>query len=266
MAKIDAAILDIRRLDQLSYLDSPVHRLDPRAKLLTTLVFLVAVVSFDRYQVSALLPFLLFPVSLAALGNLPFGYLLRKLILVAPFAFFVALPNPWMDRAPLVHLGPVVVSGGWVSFTSILFRFALTVGAALVLIATTSFSGVCAALERVGVPRALAVQLLFLHRYLFVLTEEAGRLTRARRLRSFGRRGMGIRVYANLVGHLLLRTLARAQRIHLAMLARGFDGSIHLRRPLRIRWADAAFTLGWSAAFVLLRLYNVPRALGALVT
>jgi len=257
---------DLGRLDRLAYQDSPIHRLDPRAKLLTTLVFLVCVVSFGKYQVSALLPFFVFPVVLATRGGLPLGYLGRRVLAVAPFAFFVGVFNPLLDRAPLFSLGPFEVSGGWVSFASILLRFTLTVGAAFILIATTSFHGVCLALARLGAPRVMANQLLFLYRYLFVLGEEAMRLLRARALRSFDGRGMGLRVYGNILGHLLLRSLARAQRIHLAMLCRGFDGEIRLMRTLKLGGREVAFTAGWSAAFVALRLYNVPQLVGGLVT
>jgi cobalt/nickel transport system permease protein len=264
MSHIDASFLDVGGLDRLAYQDTPIHRLDPRAKLVVTLVYLVAVVSFDKYEVSALLPFLLFPVVLAARGNLPVGFLLKKLLLAAPFAFFVAAANPLLDREPLLRLGPLVVSGGWVSFVSILLRFALTIGAALVLIATTSFYGVCLGLQRLGVPQVMAVQLLLLYRYLFVLIDEVGRLVRARALRSFGNRGMGLQVYAAMVGHLLLRTLDRARRIHLAMVSRGFHGEICPIRQLRVGAPEIAFTLGWSAVFLVLRFVNLPRIIGAL--
>ena len=266
MAKIESAFFDIGALDTLAGRDTPVHRLDPRAKLLTTLVFVVAVASFGKYEISALLPFFLYPVSLIALGDLPAGYLAKKLLLVAPFAFFIGVFNPLLDREILVALGPIEISGGWISFASILLRFVLTVGAALILIATTSFPGVCMALERLGAPKVFAVQLLLLHRYLFVLVDEGVRLVRARALRSFGKRGMGMTVFGHLAGQLLLRTLERARRIHLAMLCRGFDGDIRMLRPSRIGPPEIVFTLGWSAAFILMRFYNLPRFLGGLLT
>jgi cobalt/nickel transport system permease protein len=258
----DAGLFDLGRLDRLATQESPIHSLDPRAKLVTTLVFLVCVVSFGKYEVSALLPFFVFPVVLATLGGLPLGYLARRVLTVAPFAFFVGIFNPFLDRQPLFFQGPNAVSGGWVSFASILVRFTLTVGAAFTLIATTSFHGVCLALARLGTPRVMANQLLFLYRYLFVLGDEAVRLVRARALRSFGGRGMGMRIYGHILGHLLLRSLARAQRVHLAMCCRGFDGEIHLSRRLKLGRREAAFTLGWSAVFVALRLYNVPQLVG----
>ena len=59
--------------------DTAIHRLDPRAKVLATLVFVVTVVSFGKYEVTALVPFLLFPVAMVALGNLPVSYIIKKL-------------------------------------------------------------------------------------------------------------------------------------------------------------------------------------------
>ncbi|PLX92093.1 MAG: cobalt ECF transporter T component CbiQ [Desulfuromonas sp.] len=266
MAKLESAFFDIGTLDALAGDDTPLHRLDPRAKLVTTLVFVLMVVSFDRYALSALIPFALFPILLIARGRLPAGFLLRKLLLAAPFAFFVGIFNPFLDREIMLHLGAWGISGGWVSFASILLRFALTVLAALILIATTSFSGVCMALERLGAPRAFALQLLFLYRYLFVLVDEATRLVRARALRSFRGRGLGMQTFGHLIGQLLLRTLARARRIHLAMLCRGFDGEIRMLRSSRIAMAELFFVAGWSGYFLLCRFINLPQLFGTLLT
>lgn len=266
MSSIETGLYELGRLDQLAYLDTPVHRLDPRAKVLTTLVFLVCVVSFGKYDVLPLLPFALFPVALAAEAGLPAGLLLKRLAAVAPFALLVGMFNPLLDREVLVRFGELGVGGGWVSYLSIVLRFLLTTSAALVLIGTTGMTGVCAATERLGSPGAFSTQLLLVHRYIFVLVEEAMRMARARRLRSFDGRGMGLAVYGQMLGHLLLRTYARASRLYSAMLCRGFDGHVRTMRRLRFSARDAAFTLGWSAAFALFRLVDVPTLLGRLVT
>jgi cobalt/nickel transport system permease protein len=265
MGTIENSLLNIGYLETLSYRATPIHRLDPRVKLLTTMVFIVAVVSFPKYALAGLMPFMLYPVVLIALGEVPVGYLGKKILLAAPFAFFIGIFNPLLDRQVMVHLGPLAISGGWVSFASILLRFVLTVSAALLLVAVTGFYQVCAALERLGMPRAFALQLLFLYRYLFVLGDEAARMVRARALRSFDGRGLGFRTYSSMLAHLLLRTLDRAQRLHLAMLSRGFDGEIRLLRPMRLRGRDVGFFLGWTGFFVWFRLYNVPQAVGAWV-
>jgi cobalt/nickel transport system permease protein len=266
MAKIESSILDFSYLDTLSYQSTFIHRLDPRVKLLTTLFFIVCVISFNKYELSGPIAFVIYPVVMVTLGNLPIAYLLKKVLLAAPFAFFIGIFNPLLDRAIMVHLGPIGISGGWVSFISIMIRFVLTVSAALVLIAGTGFNSICMALERMGAPSSFVIQLLFLYRYVFVLTDEAGRLTRARSLRAFGGRGMGFRVFSHMIGQLLLRTLDRAQRIHLAMRCRGFDGELRVVRPLKICGRDVLFLMVWSFLFLVMRIHDIPQWIGHTVT
>jgi len=266
MLAIDGSLLDFKRLDLLAMGESAVHRLDPRAKVLTTLVYILCVVSFGRYELAAMLPFLLYPVALLALADLPAGYIGRKVLVVLPFAVLVGLFNPLFDRQVVMQIGSLDVWGGWVSCASIVVRALLTAGAAIVLVAVTGFPAICEALEHLGMPRVFAVQLLFLHRYIFVLTDEGGRVARARQLRSCGRKGQGLRQFGPLIGHLLLRTWERAERIHMAMLARGFSGEIHTRRQGRFGGREFAFLLGWSALFIVLRLVNLPQLLGLLLT
>jgi cobalt/nickel transport system permease protein len=266
MTKIGSHFFDIGYMDTLASGDSPLHRLDPRAKLITTLAFIVTVVSFDKYALSALIPFFIFPIVQISVGGLPPGYLLRKILLVSPFAVLIGIFNPLMDREILFQIGSINVSGGWLSFFSILTRFLLTVTAALILIATTGFNAVCMALARLGVPRPFVVQLMFLYRYLFVLTDEAARMVRAISLRSFNSSGMGFKTFVSMMGHLLLRTMDRAQRIHMAMLCRGFDGHIRIIRSMEIGCKEIVFAISWSVLFVILRFYNMPKMLGVLVT
>ena len=264
MSRIDAALRDLRSLDALAARDTPLTRLDARAKVITTLAFIVVVVSFDRYAVAALLPLAAYPVLLAVLGEVPAAPLVRKLLLAAPFAVLVGMFNPLLDRTPMLAFGETTVAAGWVSFASILLRFALTVGAALVLVAGTGMHTLCAALGRLGVPQVLTAQLLFLFRYAFVLGAEAARMATARELRSGGRT-LALSAYGPLAGHLLLRSFERARRVHLAMVARGFDGELRSLRTLRWSPRDTAFVLGWCAFFLLVRAADLPQALGRLL-
>jgi cobalt/nickel transport system permease protein len=257
--------IELGRMDEFGRLDTPAHRIDARAKAVTTLAFIVCVMSFRRYEVSALTPFFLYPLVLISLGRIPLAYLAKKILVAAPFAIAIGVFNPFLDRLPLAAIGPIAISGGWLSFTSILLRFTLTVGAALALVACTGMHRLCAGLERMGLPRVFAVQLLFLYRYLFVVADDAGRMMRSIALRVGRPRSLGARVYGSLVGHLLLRSMARAERVHRAMLARGFDGEIRVLRPSRWRSADLAFVCGWTAFFVVARIWNLAAGLGALL-
>ncbi|MFA6147793.1 MAG: cobalt ECF transporter T component CbiQ [bacterium] len=261
----EAAYSGIGRLDRLSYGNTVVHRLDPRAKVVATMAFAVVVVSFPRYEVLSLLPFFLFPVLIGALADIPAGFIARKVVAVSPFAIFIGMFNPLFDPATVAIAPGVSISAGWFSFASILVKFALTISAALLLIATTSFPGICRGLRRLGLPALFVSQLLFLYRYLFVLLEEAMRVVRARDMRSFGNRGAGVRVFVRIVGTLFLRTVERAERIYGAMLARGFRGELPSMRREALRPADAVFVLATGCFIALCRVIPVPQAIGRLL-
>jgi cobalt/nickel transport system permease protein len=267
MLAIEGKFFDFKRLDQLATVETSMHRLDPRAKVMVTIAYLMCVVSFGRYEISAILPFLAFPVVMAAIGGLPADYILRKILLVIPFALLIGIFNPLFDRQVILHFGALDVWGGWVSCISILLRALLTASTAMILVALTGFPSICEALEKLGMPSVFATQLLFLYRYIFVLTDEGVRTVRASQLRSFGRRGSGIRQFVSLAGHLLLRTWERAERIHMAMLARGFTGEFRtMRGQGRFGRREITFMAGWTSFFILCRVVNVPQMLGALFT
>lgn len=266
MPSIKGTLFEFRRLEQLAAGDTALHRLDPRAKALTAFIFIVTVISFDRHELTALFPFFLFPAVLIGLGDLPAVYLMKKVALLCPFALSAALFAPLLDRADLVQLGPYGVSGGWISCVSIVVRAVLTIGASFVLLALTGFPAITAALEKFGMPAVFTTQLLFVYRYIFVLTDEGGRVHRARDVRSLGKKGLDLRTYGSLLGYLLLRTWRRAERVHGAMVARGFTGAFPTQKRSRFGPAEAFFVLGWSLFFLIFRIHNGAELLGSLVT
>lgn len=259
---LESSYLDIGRLDRLSYQDTFVHRLDPRIKVVATILFLVTVVSFPKYEVVALIPFFLFPVLLMTIGEIPVRFILGKVLLVSPFALMIGIFNPLLDTNIIAVVFGIPISAGFVSFLSILLKFVLTVSAALLLIASTSFPGVCYAFRRMGFPAIFVTQLMFLYRYIFVLTGEALRMIRAREMRSFGKRGMEIRVFARLVGALLFRTIDRAERVYRAMLSRGFQGDIPTLKKHHISAVDVECLIATVAFLGIFRFFRVSEEIG----
>jgi len=265
MCDRDAVLREIASLQDAAARDTPLGRLDPRAKILTVLGFAVVVVSFDRYAVTALLPLALFPLGLAAAGCIPLGVILRKVLIASPFALMVGLFNPWFDTQSVALAGGLHIGAGWLSLASIVIRFVLTVSATLLLVAGTGVVPLCHGLRALGVPPALTQQLLLLQRYTLVLTGEATRMQLAHALRGGALRGLPLAQWASLLGHLLLRALQRAQRVHQAMLSRGFAGALPVANSYGWHSCDTLFLLGCSAYFVLVRSVHLPQALGAVL-
>ena len=121
-------------------------------------------------------------------------------------------------------------------------------------------------MEQLGLPRLFAVQVLFLYRYLFVITDTAIKMIRGVSVRTGGNRTLRLRVYAPLIGHLLLRSMDRADRVYRAMVARGFDGRIRVPPRPAPGLADWAFAGGCLAFFAAARVWNLAHLTGLLLT
>lgn len=265
MLKIEAKWLDLRYLDELATRNTVIHRRNPGVKLFVTIVFIITVTSFSKYEISGLLPFFLFPFLSISLAKLPQALIFRRLLIVAPFILFIGIFNPFFDHTPIVKIHSIVITGGWISFFSITLRLLLTVTAALVLIATTGIDAIGWALQRMGVPKIVVVQLLFMYRYLHVLAEEFIRCVTAYSLRSFHGTGIRPRAWGSLLGQLLIRSVDRAGRIYRSMLCRGFDGEVRRLRTHTLAAADGMYVVFWLLFFLIARLWNIPGFLGTLL-
>ncbi len=265
MSNLTSAWDSIKLFDELAGRRSVIHRIHPVMKLLTTLAYLVCVVSFGKYEVIQLLPLVIYPMVLIILADLPAKELLKRLLIAAPFALGVGIFNPIFDRTPLLTFGGFSISRGWLSFSSIMIRYVMTVTAALILIATSGINGVGMALSKLKLPQIFVTQLLSLYRYLNVLIEETLRTMRAYTLRSGREQGICFRAWGSLVGQLLLRTIDRAGRIYQAMCCRGFNGKVELSQNLPLRLADCFYFLGWSLFFLSVRCFNIPYLLGRIL-
>jgi cobalt/nickel transport system permease protein len=263
MSKLEGSIIHVRWLDDLARQDSPVHRLHPLPKLLTTLAYVVAVVSFGRYAVVELLPFVLYPWLMIVLADIPARPLLRRVVLVEPLIIGIGALNPLFDRG-IVSLGGWTVAGGWLTFASILLKSSLTVTACLLLIATTGIDRLGAALRTLRIPRLFVLQLLLTYRYLAVLGEEAERMYRAYALRAPSRKGLEPSAWGSFIGQLVLRTFDRAQRVYQAMTLRGFDGEYPVGAARPAERAAWFFLPGWLLFFLGCRLFNIPALIGHL--
>ena len=102
MSTIGTALRDFASLETLATQPTVLSALDARAKILATLAFILTVVSFDRYAVAALLPLAVFPMLLAALGNIPWRTIGRSVLLASPFAVMMGVFNPLFDQQVIV--------------------------------------------------------------------------------------------------------------------------------------------------------------------
>ncbi len=230
--------------DQYHFSPSRIHKLDPRVKVIVTVAFILS---------NALLPdgsWAAFALAWLVLliandqSQLGLGFTLKRSFVALPFAIvavsaiFSPLGNP-LAEWNLGFITLVPTDFGVIRFFSILVRSWLSVQMAILLVATTQFPDLIHAFEHLRVPRVLTTIVAFLYRYLFVLTNEAYRLMRAREARSAGlpgiKRGGSLwwraKITGSMAGQLFLRSYERSDRIYNAMISRGYSGHIRTLNP-----------------------------------
>ena len=145
-----------------------------------------------------------------AVSRIPLLFLLKRLAWLSPLILSVALVNALQPAS----------RGGWVAVAAKSTICLLTI---ILVSNTTPFSQILRVLKTVRVPGLLITTLALMHRYLFVLVEEAERMRRARASRTFTRRrGRHWQALSTVVGQLFVRASERAERIYDAMCARGW--------------------------------------------
>lgn len=254
-------------LDRYIPRHSPAHHADARLKIILAVaailgIALLPVGAFVAYAI--VWTALIGASAFARLG--PFR-LVRGSWVVLPFVL-VAVPllftRPGAALLTL-ELGPILLTitdTGLHDMLSIMIKSWLSVQAALLLAYTTPFADLVDALRALRIPSVIVSIISFMYRYLAVLTDEAGRMSRARHSRSAqapgGRSGGSLRwratVTGSMVGSLFIRSYERSERIYSAMLARGFTGTVRsaeLPRPDQRSLTWFALTLAAIALFVL---------------
>jgi cobalt/nickel transport system permease protein len=228
--------------------ESPIHRLDPRVKLMSTIGLIVSNVLLPDGAWLAFVGSFLLVTILSVIAQVRPGFVLKRSLLAVPFALaaftiMFTLPGESVIQFALGSQQITITDTGMVRFISILIRSWISLQAAILLTASTKFSDLAHGLRHLHVPLILIAIISFMYRYLFVLGEEAQRLMQARAARSArlpGRKKPSIlwraRVAGNMVGQLFLRSYERSDRVYQAMVARGFKGNFltftpHIMQP-----------------------------------
>ena len=259
------ALRELAEMDGLAARSSPIHALHPAAKLLVTVAYILVTLSFPKYDLSGLVPMLLWPILLFQLAGIEVRGCFYKLRFVLPLVMAVGLFNPLFDRAILLHIGPMAISGGVLSMLTLMLKGLFCLMASFLLMATTPIDRLCAALRQLHVPGLLVTLLLLTYRYAGVMTEELAVMSDAYRLRAPGQKGVQVSAWGSFLGQLLLRSMDRAQELYASMLLRGYRQEFHYASVQSFRRRDALYLFGCVSVFLLLRCFPVARLLGGMI-
>lgn len=264
MNKMEKALSELGHMDELAVKKSPIHSLNAGAKLLSTIVYILIVMSFNKYDLSGLVPMVLVPVLLYQISGISIGSCFYKLRIVLPLVMAVGLFNPIFDREIMLHIGGIGISGGVISMLTLMLKGVLCLMMSFLLIATTPFDTICAAMRTAHIPAMLVTLLLLTYRYVGVMTEELSIMTDAYMLRAPGQKGIQFSAWGSFFGQVLLRTMDRGQELYSSMLLRGYHDHFHYAPVKPFRAKDGAYLIITCLCFVMLRYFNVAETLGRL--
>lgn len=206
---------------------SPVRSLPPETKLVALVAFALAVVAVPAASWPVLLVAAAGLLVVARLARVPVGWALRRSGVEVPFLIF-ALLMPLVASGPRMRVGPLTLSEvGLVGGGLVITRATLGLGAALVLTAATPPHEIIEALGRLRLPRALVDVLTHMIRFLDIVADDLRRQGIAQAARGdHRRRSVRLAAAAASAGHLFVRCFERGERLHLAMLSRGYAGAL----------------------------------------
>jgi len=196
-------------------------------KITAILAFVLVVVSTPIQAWKSFVAFLGLVLVTSLLAKIPFGILARRSLIEIPFVFF-ALLMPFFGNGETIEIGPLTLyKAGLIAGASIIAKGTLGVLMAVILSTTTTAREILRGLERLKLPAIMVQIASFMLRYVNVISDEMERMKIARESRGFIATGIKHwKILATSAAALFIRSYERGERVHLAMLARGFTGSL----------------------------------------
>lgn len=226
--------------------NTPLHRMAPQCKVAALFLFVLAVVATPREAFWAYGFYALSLLVVARFGEVPLGFIARKLAIELPFVLF-AVFLPFIGQGPRTEVAGLSLSieGLWAAW-NILIKATLGLTSTIILGATTPLPDLLRGLERLRMPRVITAIAAFMIRYLDVISEEMSHMRIARESRGYDPRWIWqVKALASTAGTLFIRSYERGERVYLAMVSRGYSGALPELED------GAASRASWAAAFSL---------------
>lgn len=246
-------------LDRYSNLDSFIHRLDARAKIVMFFALVILTVSTPAKSYFAFAVYFAVLMLLLLLSRLPLGHVFKRSLVFVPFVLMVAIFIPFLKANEVGGgynlVGLNMSKSGLLVLWNVVAKSYISIVSMIILSSSTSFKDLMRGFERLKVPSIFTAIAGFMYRYLFVVVDEAMRMRVARDSRNFsGKWIWDARVVAHMIGSLFVRSYERGERVYLAMVSRGYDGTMRGLEDTRLESRDMLFAGGVISVVLLTRL------------
>lgn len=252
MSSIEKNIKELNKIQDLQQRSHWMNELHPLGKLLTCVLYIIFIASYNKYDLIPLILMSIYLVFSFLIGELSFKEGIYRTRLVLPLVVFVGIFNPFFDKEIVITIGSFGISGGVLSMITLILKGLYCVLAAYILIATTSIDDICCALRILKIPKIIVIVVMLIYRYFDVMAAEASKIITAYKLRAPSQKGIHYKAWGSLVGQWLLRSMDRAENVYESMLLRGFNGDFSLKNK-KTSPKDLVYPVIWACIFAVIK-------------
>ncbi|MDA3791627.1 MAG: cobalt ECF transporter T component CbiQ [Desulfobacula sp.] len=245
--------------EKFAYGSSFIHKLDPKIRILALIILSFAAALCDNLYLAVI--YFVISIILIDIAGWNRIDVLKRL---KPLFWFLLMI--WL-LLPLTIDGDIIYQFYWLKITGqgVILCCKITIKSITImliftaLIATMTIASLGSGLHKIHVPDKMVFLILMSYRYISVIEEEYKRLLRAAKFRGFkpGTNVHSYKTFAYLAGMLFVRASLRAQRVHQAMLCRGFNQKFHTLDDYPPNRLNLIFLMGISVASLSLVLFEI---------
>lgn len=230
-------------IDRYAEMDSPIHRIEPRIKVVSFGILIVSAVFAST--IPAALFFLVVAAALLLVSRLPVRFICTRMKVICVFVIPILILMPiTVPGIPILSLGPLAFTAEGLSFAVLVtIRSVTAILLVVTMLGTQRFDTTLKALALLRVPGIIVQMLLFTYRYIYVMIDEFLRIWSSMRAKGYTFRFTrhGLSMIGNCIGMLLIKSYERAERVYQAMIAKGYAGKPVSFSSFQITLPDGLF-------------------------
>ncbi len=227
-------------IDKYSNLNSILHKIDPRVKLLLSLSFLILIASTYNMKLFSL--YLGVAVVLLVVSKVPLHFYLKKIFLITPLvvllSFFIFLSYLIEHKVAFTFEAFSRYYPVYNTLALLVSKVYLSILIITLLISCTHFNDLLWGLRKYKLPFIVTTLSKLVYTYIFLFIDELHRTLRAYKSRTPELRISRVKVYGNIAAGIFLRSMERSDSIYKAMVARGFTGEFPEGNSNRLKFID----------------------------
>lgn len=231
-------------IDHYSSIDSPVHSLDPRVKIILALLILISIVVTPNGRFIDFVFYAPLLVLLLLLSHIPLVSILKRMLVILPLVILIGFGLPFMSPGKTLIsftlIKPITITDvGIFNFFSVVIKATLAIWVMTLLTSTTRFRDLVSGMQKLKFPVIFTSLLGFMYRYIFLIIDELEKENIGRRARSFGAAPcLAMKGFGWMISSVFIRSFDRAERIYQSMCTRGFDGNFETLTLMKLQTKD----------------------------